>query len=416
MFKKPCKNESAHMKSRKKTKEELLKEIEKLHRIINGLERLQNAPQNVKEESEEYPNPPEESVKTCTLKPTRIKGHPLLEIVGFQKAELSLLEVKGYYEKIGSLIPDAFIIADDEGRIIFWNKAAEKIFGYSSEEVLNNDLLGILIPSEYHKVFKEGFARFKKTGEGSVVAKISEFNTKKKNGTEFPIEISLSSIKANKKWYSVAIIRDVSERKKMEKNLIQSHQRLEEMLNNTVNALVKIIELRDPYISGHQKRVSILALAIARELGFPEREIERIKVAALVHDIGKISVPTEILSKPDKLAEIELSLIKTHSHTGYDILMNINFPWAVEEIVLQHHERIDGSGYPRGLKDNEILIEAKIIAVADLVEAMSSHRPYRPALGIKKALEEISQNCGILYDPKVADTCLMLFREKNFEF
>ena len=416
MFKKPYKNESAHIKGRKKTKEELLKEIEKLHRIINDLEKLQNATQNVKENSVEYSNPPEESVKACTLKPTKIKEQSLLEIIGFQKAELSLIEIKRYYEKIGSIIPDAFIVADEEGRIVFWNKAAEKIFGYSSEEVLNNDLPGILIPSEYHKVFKEGFAKFKKTGEGSIVAKISEFNAKKKNGTEFPIEISLSSIKANKKWYSMAIIRDVSERKRMEKNLIQSHQRLEGMLNNNVNALVKIVELRDPYISGHQKRVSKLALAIARELGLPERDIERIKVAALVHDIGKISIPTEILSKPDKLAEAEFSLIKTHSHTGHDILMNINFPWAVEEIVLQHHERIDGSGYPRGLKDDEILIEAKIIAVADVVEAMSSHRPYRPALGIKKALEEISQNRGILYDPKIADTCLKLFREKNFEF
>ena len=416
MFKKPCKNESDHIKSRKKTKEELLREIEKLHRIINGLEKLQNAPQNVKEESEEYSNPPQESVKTCTLKPTKIKEQSLLEIVGFQKVELSLLEVKGYHEKIGSIIPDAFIIADDQGRIIFWNKAAEKIFGYSSEEVLNNDLPSILIPSKYHKVFKEGFSRFKKTGEGSIVAKISEFNAKKKNGTEFPIEISLSSIKVNKKWYSVAIIRDVSERKEMEKKLIQSHQRLEEMLDNAVYTLVKMVELRDPYISGHQKRVSMLALAIAREMGFSKREIERIKVAAMVHDIGKISIPTEILSKPDKLAEIEFSLIKTHSRTGHDILMNINFPWTVEEIVLQHHERIDGSGYPQGLNDDEILIEAKIIAVADVVEAMSSHRPYRPALGIKKALEEISQNRGILYDPKVADTCLMLFREKNFEF
>lgn len=163
------------------------------------------------------------------------------------------------------------------------------------------------------------------------------------------------------------------------------------MVDNTVNALVKIVELRDPYTSGHQKRVSRLALAIARELGLSEREIERIKITALVHDIGKISMPTEILSKPDKLPEIEFGLIKNHSRTGHDILMNINFPWEIGEIVLQHHERIDGSGYPKGLKGDEILIEARIIGVADVVEAMSSHRPYRPALGIDKALEEISQ-------------------------
>lgn len=160
------------------------------------------------------------------------------------------------------------------------------------------------------------------------------------------------------------------------------------MLDNTVNSLVKIIELRDPYTSGHQKRVSRLALAIARELGLSEREVKLIKIAALVHDIGKTSIPAEILSKPDKLAEIEFSLIRTHSQTGYDILKNINFPWAVEEIVLQHHERIDGSGYPHKLKGDKILVEAKIMGVADVVEAISSHRPYRPALGIDKALEE----------------------------
>jgi len=136
----------------------------------------------------------------------------------------------------------------------------------------------------------------------------------------------------------------------------------------------------------------------------------------LVHDIGKAAIPAEILNKPNKLARVEYNLIRTHSQTGYDILKDINFPWAVEEIVLQHHERIDGSGYPRGLKDDEILIEARIIAVADVVETMSSHRPYRPAVGIKEALEEISQNRSILYDPKVADTCLNLFRKKKFEF
>ncbi|HDP37153.1 MAG TPA: HD-GYP domain-containing protein [Candidatus Atribacteria bacterium] len=188
------------------------------------------------------------------------------------------------------------------------------------------------------------------------------------------------------------------------------------MLDNTVNALVKIIGLRDPYTSGHQKRVSKLAVAIARELEISEKKVKLIKIATLIHDIGKATVPMEILNKPAKLARIEYNLIKAHPQIGYDILKDINFPWAVEEVVLQHHERIDGSGYPRGLKEDEILIGAKIIAMADVVETMFSHRPYRPALGIKKALEEISQNRGILYDPKVADTCLKLFREKKFEF
>ena len=416
MFKKPYGNGLVHIKGKENTEEELLKEIEKLRQRINYLEKLQNVPRNVKEESEEYHDPPEESVKTCTLEPTKIKEQSLLEIIGFQKAEDNLQEREEGFEKISLTEPNAIIIADKEGRIVFWNKATERIFGYSPKKALRRKLTDILIPSEYHEAFKEGFAKFKETGRNLIVNRVVEFISKRKDGIEFPIEMSLIQIKENEKWHLLAIIRDITKRKQTEERLRQSYRKLEEMIDNTVDILVKIIETRDPYTSGHQKRVSKLSVAITRELGLSEREIELIKISALVHDIGKVNIPTEILSKPDKLAEIEFSLIKTHSRTGHDILMNINFPWAVEEIVLQHHERIDGSGYPRGLKDDEILIEAKIIAVADVVEAMSSHRPYRPALGIDKALEEISQNRGILYDSKVADACLKLFRKKKFKF
>lgn len=417
MFKKPYGNGLVHIKGKENTEEELLKEIEKLRQRINYLEKLQNVPRNVKEESEEYSDPPEESVKTCTLEPIKIKEQSLLEIIGFQKVEDNLQE-RGEegFEKISLTEPNAIIIADKEGRIVFWNKATERIFGYSPKKALRRKLTDILIPSEYHEAFKEGFAKFKETGRNLIVNRVVEFISKRKDGIEFPIEMSLIQIKENEKWHLLAIIRDITKRKQTEERLRQSYRKLEEMIDNTVDILVKIIETRDPYTSGHQKRVSKLSAAITRELGLSEREIELIKISALVHDIGKVSIPTEILSKPDKLAEIEFSLIKTHSRTGHDILMNINFPWAVEEIVLQHHERIDGSGYPRGLKDDEILIEAKIIAVADVVEAMSFHRPYRPALGIDKALEEISQNRGILYDSKVADACLKLFKEKKFKF
>jgi HD-GYP domain-containing protein (c-di-GMP phosphodiesterase class II) len=148
----------------------------------------------------------------------------------------------------------------------------------------------------------------------------------------------------------------------------------------------------------------------------PPDKIEGIRIASLIHDIGKIGIPAEILSKPDRLSEIEYSLIKDHSQMGYDILKSIDFPWPIAQIVLQHQERLNGSGYPQGLKGDDILLEAKIIAVADVIEAMSSHRPYRPALGIDQALEEISKNKGILYDPEVVDTCLMLFKEKQFKF
>jgi putative nucleotidyltransferase with HDIG domain len=176
------------------------------------------------------------------------------------------------------------------------------------------------------------------------------------------------------------------------------------------------VERRDPYTAGHQHRVANLAAAIANEIGLSEEQIDGVRMASVIHDLGKIHVPAEILSRPGRLTENEFSIIKTHPQTGYDILKTEEFPWPVAQIVLQHHERMDGSGYPSSLSGEEILLEARILAVADVVEAMASHRPYRPALGIDKALEEISKNKGVLYDAKVADACLRLFTEKGFKF
>lgn len=190
---------------------------------------------------------------------------------------------------------------------------------------------------------------------------------------------------------------------------------LQKAMQGIIHVMVLTIESRDPYTAGHQQRVTLLASALAQEMGLSEKEVEGVKMASLIHDIGKISVPSEILSKPGKLTEIEFLLVKTHPQAGYEILKNITLPWPIAQIVFQHHERLDGSGYPLGLKDKEILREAKIIGVADLVEAMASHRPYRPALGIEKALEEISQKKGLLYDAKVVDTCIKLFTEKGFK-
>jgi putative nucleotidyltransferase with HDIG domain len=202
------------------------------------------------------------------------------------------------------------------------------------------------------------------------------------------------------------------ERKQTEKELQQSYKKLQKTMEDTINVIVKIVEAKDPYTAGHQMNVSKLATAIAKEIKLSPDRIEGIRIASLVHDIGKISLSAEILSKPTKLNEIEYSLIKDHSQIGYDILKNIDFLWPVAEIILQHHERIDGSGYPQGLKGNDILLEARIMAVADVVEAMSSHRPYRPALGIDKAFEEISQNRCILYDPEVVDALLDSLKKK----
>jgi len=200
-------------------------------------------------------------------------------------------------------------------------------------------------------------------------------------------------------------------------DLVEERTReLRDNLLDFVTAIGATIEVRDPYTAGHQRRVADLATAIAKELRLTEDQIVGLQLASVVHDIGKIRVPAEILSKPGRLDELEFDLIKRHPVTGHEILKAINFPWPIAESVLQHHERLDGSGYPHGLKDEEILHEAKIVAVADVVEAMVSHRPYRAGLGVEAAMKEITVNRGTRYDPLVVDVCLKLFREQGYTF
>jgi HD-GYP domain-containing protein (c-di-GMP phosphodiesterase class II) len=185
-------------------------------------------------------------------------------------------------------------------------------------------------------------------------------------------------------------------------------------LEQAVDAIATTLEMRDPYTAGHQRRVADLAAAIAHELRLPEEQVQAIHLAGTVHDLGKIHIPAEILTKPGKLTELEYKFIKTHPQAGYDILKGIDFPWPVAQMVLQHHERLDGSGYPGGLKDGEIILEARILAVADVVEAMFSHRPYRAGLGLEAALAEITGNRGKLFDPAVVDACVKLLRQRGY--
>jgi putative nucleotidyltransferase with HDIG domain len=184
----------------------------------------------------------------------------------------------------------------------------------------------------------------------------------------------------------------------------------------TVQALVSTLEMRDPYTAGHQRRVATLAVAIARELGVPPDAIEGIELAAMVHDVGKVQVPAEILTKPGKLTALEYQLVQVHAQAGYEILKGIDFPWPVAQMVGQHHERMNGSGYPNQLSGDAILLGSRIIAVADVVETMMSHRPYRPALGQEAALVEIDTGRVSLFDPGVVDACLRLFRDQGFGF
>ncbi len=307
----------------------------------------------------------------------------------------------------------AISIDDQEGRIKYANQRFAEIFGYSQEEIKKLSIKSVVHPDDLEKVRKYHLGRIK----GRKVPSRYEFKGVRKDGSVIFLEVSAVSLKKEGKTIgSRAYLWDITERKKAEKEIQDTVERLRKNLDATINAIALTVEARDPFTSGHQRRVADLARAIATEMRLSKDSIEAIRTAGVIHDLGKICVPADILSKPAKLNELEFSLIKSHPKVAYDILKEIDFPWPVAEIVYQHHERWNGSGYPRRLADDEILLEARILAVADVVEAMSSHRPYRPALGIKEALKEIEKNKGILYDPEAVNACLRLFSKKKFSF
>ena len=346
------------------------------------------------------------------------EGNPLYlqgvmtDITERKKAEEVLRKSQQEFASIFHNNPEALVYLDDKDTVLDINSRFSELFGYKLKEIKGKDInSGIIHPPDK---IEEAKRLTKKSIKGYI-----NYDTirKKKDGTLFPVSISGSSVLIDGRTKGrIILYQDITQRKQAEQQVKQGYKKLQRTMEATINTISKIIETRDPYTAGHQNTVSQFAVAIAQEMKLPEDKIEGMRIAALVHDIGKINIPAEILSKPSKLNEMEFSLIKNHPKTGYDILKTIDFPWPVARIVLQHHERLDGSGYPQGLKGDKILLEAKIIGTADVVEAMSSHRPYRPSLGIDKALEEISQNKGILYDPEVVDTCIKLFKEKGFKF
>jgi putative two-component system response regulator len=223
-------------------------------------------------------------------------------------------------------------------------------------------------------------------------------------------------IRHEKEHLEMLVMERTRELSVREEKLIQSYKKIESTLDSAIMTISSICEVRDPYTAGHQVKVAQLACAIAEEMGLSDDTIKNLKTAAILHDIGKINIPASILAKPGKLNDIEFAMIKSHSQTGYDIIKTMDMPSSIATMILQHHERIDGSGFPNGLKDSDILLESKILVVSDVAEAMTSHRPYRPALGTDAALEEISKNRGILYDPGVSDSCLKIFYKKGFKF
>ena len=334
------------------------------------------------------------------------------DITERKQAEEALRKSEEKYRSIIENMQEGYFENDLAGNFIFFNDALCRIIGYPREELIGKNNRQYTDEKTAKKIYQV-YNRIYRTGEPS---KGIEEEYIRKDGTKLFAELSVSLISdaEGKPIGFRGIARDVTERKRAEEALQRSYHQLRESLITTVNTLASTIELRDPYTAGHQRRVTILACAIAEDMGLPEAQFDGLRLAGLVHDIGKFTVPVEILNKPGRITETEFNIIKTHAEAGYNVLKEIEFPWPVARIVLQHHERLDGSGYPQRLKDAGIMPEAKILAVADVVEAMASHRPYRPALGIEAALHEISMNKGILYDPDATDICLRLFTKKGF--
>ncbi|MBU3932161.1 MAG: HD-GYP domain-containing protein, partial [Proteobacteria bacterium] len=303
-------------------------------------------------------------------------------------------------------------VVSTEGETLYINRATLDIFGCDSIEEWQTTPTVKRYTEQSYAAFK---VRREKRRLDEDDSPEYEIDIVRKDGEVRHLYVWRTRVLWNGKEHYQLRYSDITENKRAEKQLQETLDSLRRAVGATIQVMVSAVEVRDPYTSGHQIRSADLARAIATEMGLPQEKIDAIRMAGSIHDIGKIAVPAEILSKPTKLHDVEFGMIKFHVQAGYDILKDIEFPWPLAEIVYQHHERMDGSGYPRNLKGEEICIEARILAVADVVEAMASHRPYRPTLGIDVALKEIEKNRGIFYDNTVADACLRLFREKGFQ-
>ncbi len=333
----------------------------------------------------------------------------LEDITPRKKAEEELIRSEEKYRNIFENAVMGIYQVTPGGKYLSANPVLARIHGYGSPEEMIESVADItqlyIDPSRR--------AELKRIIEEQGFIKGFEIIMRKKDGSLHWVSNTAQAVRDEhgKTLYYEGTIEDITSRKLAEESVKQ----LKQTLLGTLQALSQSVEIREPGITGHHKRVSSLASAIARAMGLEEGVTESIAMAGLVHDVGNMSVPSEVLSKPGSLSEMEFSFVKTHPSSGYDILKETGLPYPVAEVVLQHHERVNGSGYPQGLKGKEMLLEARILAVADVVEAMASPRPYRPARGIDAALDEIRKNKGTLYDPQVVDACLVLFKSKKFQ-
>ena len=328
-----------------------------------------------------------------------------------QKVGKALRESEERYRTLFEGSRDAIYITSRDNQFVELNQASLELFGYTRAEIMKIKLREIFLnPGDLRSLEREI------RDKGYV--KDYEVKFRRSDGEQMTCLITstgrLSNDESIREYQT--IVRDITEQTLNQRRLHEALAMLRRNLNGIIQCVALVIEKKDPYTAGHQRRVTDLARAIAQEMGLSGSQRDAIRMAGIIHDIGKISIPAEILSKPGRLTEIEFSLLKAHPHIGHDILKEIEWPYPIAEIVLKHHERMDGSGYPHCLSGEEIMMEARVLGVADVVEAMASNRPYRPGLGIDKALEEISNNRGVLYDTGVVDACLRVFREKGFEW
>lgn len=324
------------------------------------------------------------------------------------KLETANRDLARYHLLFQQLQDPTFFLTRDL-RCLDANPAAETGYGYSHGDLLGMDFRRLRGPGGLSRTDGEALEGV----DGPVIFESQGINS---GGDTFPVEVRAQAVSLGGEEVLVVITRDMTDERRREDELRSMIESLEAMTYSTVDAFGKVVEQRDPYTAGHQERVADLAATIASKLGLSSERCKSLRLAGLVHDVGKIGVPAEILNKPGRLSDLEFDIVRTHAQMSYDILSQIKFPWPIAEMAYQHHERIDGSGYPRGLAGDRIMLEARILACADVIEAMTFHRPYKAVLGLDRAIQEIIDNAGRIYDQQVADAVVSLFTEDGYVF
>ncbi len=353
----------------------------------------------------------EQKVQMRTAELEKVNENLIIEITERQHAMQIARTSKERYKLLVENSNEAILVSQGN-TIKFVNPKAMEVTGYTEKELTSHNFINFVHPDDQKMVLHNYNERLK----GGDVPRLYTFRVVRKDKSIRWVEANAVIIDWDNERATLSFLNDITARVQAENRIKNSYEKLQSTVQGMIRVMTSIVELRDPYTAGHQGRVMKLACEIAKEMELSEDQINGLRAAGLVHDIGKMAIPSEILSKPGALTEVEFMMMKAHPSIGHEILKQIEFAWPVADIVLQHHERMNGSGYPSGLSNKDILIEARILAVSDVVESMASHRPYRAALGINAAMEEIARNSGKLYDAGVVNACVTLFKDKHFEF